>query len=250
MLLIQIMITMENRKPLPLVATVGLLLAAVSFSAINRSVMEHKVEADLDNPIPVVLSVTMGLQEGADSTKGPGSFNSYNWSVFAQTGRDAEAASEIAVEYIRGRVGELTGNPGAAVALFGRKIMNQWNEPTYGCFIMTGFYDEMDDWMQKLYHGEGNDRCLDFLNEYQVVVYMAALLGFVWLVFGRRNPGEYLIGVILIGEFLFSMIWEAKSRYVYPYAVMMIPFAACSLMHCSDVIAAKWKKLAQRRHGS
>lgn len=246
MLLIQIMITIEDGKMLPLVVTAALLLAAVCFSAINRSVMEQRVGADLNNPIPAILYVAMGLQEGSDSTKGPGSFNSYNWSVFAQTGRDAEAASEIAAEYIRGRAGELADNPGEAVALFGRKLMNQWNEPTYGCFVMTGFYDSMDDWLQKLYHGEGNERCLDFLNKYQEVAYMALLLGFVWLVRGRRNPREYLIGTILLGEFFFSMIWEAASRYIYPYAVMMIPFAAYSLIHCGDVAVAAWNKLAGR----
>lgn len=249
MLLVQMMVTMQNRKPLPLVATVGLLIAAVCFSTLNRSVMEHGMGADLDNCIPAILSVATGLQEGTDSTKGPGSYNAYDWNVFAQTGHDAEAASDIAAEYIRGRVRELAGNPMEAVALFGRKSMNQWNEPTYGCFVMTEFNDGMDDWVQKLYHGEENGRCLDFLNEYQAVVYMAVLLGFVWLVSERRNPVEYLIGVILIGEFLFSMIWEAKSRYVYPYAVMMIPFAACSLVHCGDVIAAKRKKLFKRREG-
>ena len=250
MLLIQLMITIVNRKPLPFVITIGLLLTAVCVSALNRSVMEHKMDVALDNPMPAILYVAMGLQEGADPVKGPGSFNSYNWSVFAQVEHDAQAASDIASEYIGNRLGELVRNPGAAAAFFGRKMMNQWNEPAYGCFIMTGFYDEMDDWMQKLYSGEGNDRCLQFLNEYQAVMYMAVLLGFARLVFRKRNPQEYLIGVILIGEFLFSLIWEAKSRYVYPYAVMMIPFAAYSLVHCGDMIAAKGKKLVQMRHSS
>lgn len=248
MVLIQVMITIVNRRPLPFVVTVSLLLTAVCVSAVNRSVMERRTGAALDNPMPAILYVAMGLQEGADQTKGPGSFNAYNWNVFAQVEGDARAASDIAAEYIGNRLGELAGNPGAAVALFGRKIMNQWNEPTYGCFIMTGFYDEMDDWLQSLYYGEGNHRCLQFLNEYQAVMYLAVLLGFARLVSGRRNPQEYLIGVILIGEFLFSMIWEAKSRYVYPYAVIMIPFAAYSLTHCGDRIIAKGKELVNLRH--
>lgn len=250
MLLIQLMITIVSRKALPLAITIGLLLTAVCVSTLDRSVMEHKVEAALDNPIPAILYVAMGLQEGTEPVKGPGTFNSYNWSVFAQVEHDAQAASDIALEYIKNRLGELVRNPGAAIAFFGRKMMNQWNEPTYGCFIMTGFYDEMDDWMQKLYYGEGNDRCLQLLNEYQAVVYLAILLGYVRLVFRGGVPREYLIGVILIGEFLFSLIWEAASRYVYPYAVMMIPFAACSLIHCGDVIVAKGKMLAQMRHSS
>lgn len=247
MLLIQIMMTVVSRKPLPLMVTVSLLVTAVCVSALNRSVMEHKVGASLDDAMPAVLYVAMGLQEGSDPAKGPGSFNSYNWSVFAQVEHDVEAASDVALEYIGNRLGELIRDPGEAAAFFGRKIMNQWNEPTYGCFVMTNFCDEMTDRVQNLYFGEGNDSCLQFLNEYQAVVYMAILLGFVRLVFGKRVPQEYLIGVILIGEFLFSLMWEAKSRYVYPYAVLMIPFAAYSLMHCGDMIMARGKKKAQVR---
>lgn len=250
MLLIQIMITIVNGKRLPLVVTISLLLTAVCVSALNRSAMEHRVGAALNNPMPAVLYVAMGLQDAADPVKGPGSFNAYNWTVFAQVGQDAQAASDIATEYIGNRLGELVRDPGAAVAFFGRKMMNQWNEPTYGCFILTGFYDEMDDWVKKLYYGDGNNGCLQFLNEYQAVMYLAVLLGLVRLVFGRRSPQEYLIGVILIGEFLFSMIWEAKSRYVYPYAVIMIPFAAGSLMHCGDMIVVKGKKFVHTLRSS
>lgn len=246
MLLIQIMITIVNRKPLSLVVTVGLLLTALCVSAVNRSAMEHEVKADLSHAMPAVMSIAMGLQEGSDPAKGPGSFNSYNWSVFAQVDHDVQTASDIATEYIGNRLVELAGNPGEAIAFFGRKMMNQWNEPTYGCFIMTCFYDEMDDWLQGVYYGKGNDMCLWFLNEYQAVVYLAVLLGFVRLTGGRREPQEYLIGVILIGEFLFSLIWEAKSRYVYPYMVIMIPFAAYSLAHCGDLIIMKGKGLCSK----
>ena len=239
MLLIQIMITAVNRKPVPFAVTVGLLLAAVSISALNRSVLERRTGASLDNPMPGVLYVAMGLQENADPTKGPGSFNGYNWNVFAQVGHDARAASDTAMEYIKDRLAELMRNPGEAAAFFGRKLMNQWNEPAYGCFVMTGFYDEMEEWVNDLYYGEGNDRCLLFLNVYQAVMYLAVLLGFVRLIRRRREPREYLIGVILIGAFLFSMIWEAKSRYIYPYAVILIPFAVCSLAYCSGRLTVK-----------
>ena len=57
---------------------------------------------------------------------------------------------------------------------------------------------------------------------------------------------EYLPGVILIGEFCFSMIWEANSRYVYPYAVLMIPFAACSLAYAGDLLLKKGRVLCMR----
>lgn len=242
MLLIQILMTIEKRKYLPLVMTVCMVFGAVCVSGALRISMENRTGVALDKRMPTVLWIAMGLQDSIDSAICPGSYNAYNWNVFTQSGLDESAAADTAMKYIRDRMTELVGNPAEAITFFGRKALNQWNEPTYACFIMTGFSEQMDEWVRELYYGEKNAVCLSFLNEYQAVVYLAVLLGFVRLVGRKREPREYLIGLILVGEFLFSMMWEASSRYVYPYAVIMVPFAACSLMNCCDAIVAKIKK--------
>lgn len=33
--------------------------------------------------------------------------------------------------------------------------------------------------------------------------------------------------IVILGGFLFYLFWEAKSRYIFPYFMMMIPMAAC-----------------------
>ena len=38
-----------------------------------------------------------------------------------------------------------------------------------------------------------------------------------------------MIPVILIGGFLYHMLFEAKAQYSYPYVVMMLPLAARGL---------------------
>lgn len=247
MLLVQIMITIEKRKPLPFVVTICIFLTAICVSGSAQHIMKHRVGAEPGKGMPASLWVAMGLQyEAGERDKGPGSYNAYNWNVYIQSRMDAKVSSDIAIDYIGNRLRELAGNPAEAIAFFGRKAINQWNEPTYGCFVMTAFYEEMGDWVRNLYYGEGNNMCLRFLSEYQSVVYLAVLLGFLRLVLRSRSPQEYLIGIILIGEFLFSMFWEAKSRYVYPYAVMMLPFAACSLIYCGDVIMKRYLKCKEQ----
>ena len=32
--------------------------------------------------------------------------------------------------------------------------------------------------------------------------------------------------IAVLGGFFFSVIWEAKARYVFPYFMMMLPYAA------------------------
>ena len=241
LLLIQIMVVMGRKKLLPFLTLLLMFVAAFGLCSITNTFLERRTGVSMKEKIPYCLYIAMGLQENADSAKGPGSFNGYNWNVYAMTGRDAQASEEIGKDMIQSRLMELIGNPKEGAKFFGRKIINQWNEPTYGCFVMTGFYEDGAEWVKSLYQGEGNKFWLRFLNGYQAVVYLAVFLGFARLAVRERTPEEYLIGVVLIGEFLFSLIWEAKSRYVYPYAVIMIPFAACSLMHCGEAVVNKLK---------
>jgi hypothetical protein len=46
--------------------------------------------------------------------------------------------------------------------------------------------------------------------------------------------GITLLALIILGGFVYHLIFEAKSQYVLPYFIMMVPFAAYgfySLVH-------------------
>ena len=49
---------------------------------------------------------------------------------------------------------------------------------------------------------------------------------FVFAVKKDSNILQHMLAVAMIGGFLFSIIWEAKARYIFPYYVMMYPLAA------------------------
>ena len=40
---------------------------------------------------------------------------------------------------------------------------------------------------------------------------------------------NWILLIAIVGGFLFSIIWEAMSRYVLPYAVYTIPLAAIGM---------------------
>lgn len=128
------------------------------------------------------------------------------------------------------------------VSFFREKILNQWNEPSYGVFTMTRFMDAPEKWVEKMYYGKGNNLLYDFLDHYQAVMYLFLLGYFLLLRKGKQPPALYLPGLILIGGFLFSVIWEAKSRYVFPFFVMAIPCAAGSIIWYYDSAAALLKR--------
>ena len=49
-------------------------------------------------------------------------------------------------------------------------------------------------------------------------------------VYKKKKEILMIIPVAFIGGTLFHMIWEAKSRYVFPYFVFLIPLAAYGLI--------------------
>ena len=57
---------------------------------------------------------------------------------------------------------------------------------------------------------------------------------------------QHLMVVIIIGGFFFSIIWEAKSRYILPYYLMMFPLATIGYEKLFEkgltIVALFWRK--------
>lgn len=150
-------------------------------------------------------------------------------------------------------------SPSKALRFFKEKLLNQWNEPSYGVFSATRFMEEPEEWIAEMYYGRGNDIIYGGLDLFQSAVYLLVFVYFVSLLSGRERTVCYLPGLFLIGGILFSAIWEAKSRYVYPYMVVALPCAAGGVVKLSGWIGrsgilrakarasvkAKWKKLTE-----
>ena len=168
----------------------------------------------------------------------PGQYNAYNWSTFSDCGFDREISSEVGRNYILGRVKEWIENPGQMILFFKTKLLNQWNEPSYGAFTVTRFMNEPEKWVTTLYYGDTYEMLYNTLDCLQSTVYILVLIYFVYLLIGKVSkneegertgvihPANYLPGLVIIGGILFSAIWEAKSRYVYPYMVIAMPYMA------------------------
>ncbi|MBQ3223039.1 MAG: hypothetical protein IJB41_05450, partial [Clostridia bacterium] len=45
----------------------------------------------------------------------------------------------------------------------------------------------------------------------------------------RKNAAAMVLPVAVIGGFLFHTLMEAKSQYIYPYMIYMIPLCALGL---------------------
>ncbi len=205
--------------------------------------------------IPFELWIAMGMQ---DEWNGPGWYNDYNRVVFAEQGSDIAASKKVARDYIKSRTQEFRANPQMAKDFYKRKLISQWAEPSYDsmflCVKTQSGDEKVQSFVSKLTAGEYTEWFWKYCNIYQAVVYAGFFLYILMqlstclknlfsgkhsnlsLQFLIEDIGQYILLVSVIGGFLFSILWEAKSRYIVEYLVMMLPMAALGYAMTAGVI--------------
>ena len=94
------------------------------------------------------------------------------------------------------------------------KISSMWTENTYSAVRNNTVKNYNLEWLIKP------------LTFYQkVLLILIGLCSFIILFQNRKNISLELLLLItvFVGGFLFHVLWEAKSRYIIPYIVILIP---------------------------
>ncbi|MBO4910213.1 MAG: glycosyltransferase family 39 protein [Lachnospiraceae bacterium] len=146
---------------------------------------------------------------------------------YFEAGCDPEKASEVLMEKVKIRFDQMVHSPGYIPAFYGYKILSQWNEPLYQSVFYNHPHDDVH--MEKVvsvfdkavaFHF---DKILFVVDRLQFIIFAGMLLYFALSL--RKSPDltVHILAVTIIGGFLFSIIWEAKARYIMPYYMMMFP---------------------------
>lgn len=230
MLILSGLIFMRRKKIWPFaVACFCMITALLGYRSWNARITEQS-GVQMDKGEPLILLVAMGLQGGFSYEDGPGGYSGYNWETFIENQYDADAAARIAAQDIKDRLVEWAARPQEMVLFFKNKQLHQWIEASYSSFTSTNLFENPKEWVMDLWYGDGFLAANDYLDGYQSMVYLLLLGYFIQLFFKDGTEKKYLPGLIFIGEFLFSLVWENQSRYIYPYIVIILPGIAGSLI--------------------
>lgn len=204
----------------------ALILPLLSYQGIYkmyelRSGLEHS------KGLPTLTWIAIGMTEDPDGQSGVyvDDFRSY----YYECGHDLALVKEKVVERIRDRIAEMKADPSYAVRFYREKILLQWNDPLYGCFYFnTQYSDEAapapDSWAARI-AGELYEYILVFSSQLQAFIYLGVFFYFV-LAFGKDSSFlRHTLAITFIGSFLFSILWEAKARYIFSYYPLMFPVA-------------------------
>lgn len=122
-----------------------------------------------------------------------------------------------------------------------KKIATQWNDPFYHTdYLISVDQDEIAKGVTAFIQGQESN-ILIFLSLLQTIIYLGSVLYIVCVsykgVLYKRLPEVYVLG-----GFLFSLLWEANSRYVFPYYIVMFPLAAIGWYYGINILYAFLEK--------
>ncbi len=227
-----------QKKRLCLLLAVGVLAVPLMTShAVNKGYSLASGYGPLRG-LPSTCWIAMGMIEGESK---PGWFNNFGVPTYYENGCDYDATSARSVEMIQYKLNEFTANPMMAVSFYKRKISTQWNDPFYNTVDLIGSDSQqvsgISGWMEKYI-----DFVQGFLDEIQLLLYLG---GVFYVLLSRKSLLYRLPEVILIGGFLFSILWEGNSRYVYPYVLMILPVAVMGWQMVVEKVA-QWITQSRR----
>lgn len=234
--------SLRQRSLKMLVVAVLTLLVPLGAIGAMRLSYEWRSGIKIEGGIPASMYVAMGMQR---SSGGAGVYNGYNNSVFrGEAGSDEEKANEMALDYIQGRMQEFMADTTMAKDFYKEKIQEQWNEPTVCSLVMTATFEQPPTGIvEKLYYGSWQQRYRDYMNRYMTVLYLGVILYCALGLARRTNILQCLLLIGVIGGFLFSILWEAKSRYVLPYMILLIPYMALGISAAQSYLEKAVRKL-------
>lgn len=234
----------------------GALVILSSFVALSAvsGMYRHRSGYESGCGIPSILWVAMGMQE----TNGhPGIYNRFQQTIFEQAGGDVEESKRVGKAYVRGRLSEFRHDPVMALDFVKRKVEEQWIEPLYESLCSTktfGEDSEVPSYIEKIYYGEWQNLFWRLSNFEQSICYFSVLLFIVAsivTILGQKSETPlslWLPLIAAIGGFLFSIIWEAKSRYMLPYYAFLILYVPEGLYQIT-VIVRKIRRNQQPKKG-
>ena len=198
-----------------------------------------KYEMDKTKAYPNISYILMAMEE---SWRGCGWYNEDRGEPAL---KDPEGSKQEYVQEIKHRLQYFINNPKDAIDFYVKKLASMWAENTYSAVRSNLTKENIDeDPVQKMY-----EPLLFYQKATLIVICLCSLIA---LVQSRKNLSIEVIFLltIFLGGFSFHILWEAKSRYIIPYIVALIPISSICInkSKVEQIVSniktrVKWKKL-------
>lgn len=202
-------------------------ITATNILPVVQSIYELRAGNTLLPGVPAMSYFAMGMQE---AERGNGWYNGFNFYTYQELQLDSEATIAASTDAIISRSEYFRANIDYAIRFYSEKFLSQWTDGSYACRQATlQTFADRAPFLKEIYNGKLSNLFSGFCNGYQFLIYAGA---FLYLLFGRKKEEPswtlllYIGFIAVFGGFAFHTIWEANSRYIFPYGLLLIPYAA------------------------
>lgn len=233
-------------------------LLTLSIMVINTGynlIMKEKYDVKFSDGVPMITYIYMGMQ---DSTNTPGWYTNIVLDLYAKHWFESEPTAEEAKELIKERLTYFASHPGEFISYYAQKIGSTWLNPTFQtvwCSLPGARFEWYPDYAHYLaFHetavsmvgGKLYELELKYFDSYQIVIFIFASIG-LFLSLKDFDLTKAILPVIIIGGFLFHILWETKAIYVIQYYFLLLPYAAYGLVYILDKLIIKYKNLRYKK---
>ena len=176
-----------------------------------------KYNLDKSKAYPNISYILIGMSE---SWRGNGW---YNEDIGEPALKNPETSKEEYADRIKDRLTYFSQDMGYTFRFYTMKLASMWAENTYSAVRLNLLNESEDDYLNVV------KEPLTFYQKALLILTCVCVI--IVLIQNRKNLSVNVIYLLLIfmGGFAFHIIWEAKSRYIIPYIVVLIPIASIEI---------------------
>ncbi len=210
----------------------ALAICIASMGSIQLVIMSYETRGnvELSDGVSQVLYLDLGLSE---SYMAPGWYTNVAKQTYIDNALDTSAANSQAWSDINSRLNQFGSDFGYTVDFFSKKILSQWNEPTYESIWVSevkGHTNELGAIGTAVYDGSLGQILEIHFNLYMQILFLLFAVGIFLLIVRRKaNIETILFPLVMMGAFGYHLLFEGKSQYLCTYIILMIPIAAYTL---------------------
>lgn len=216
-----------------LIMAVCLAVTSVNVLPLTQKIYEKKAGNTLSSGVTAMSYLAMGMQE---ASRGCGWYNGFNIDTYDAAGMDTALANEISRLAIDERLAYFREHPGYTANFYLHKHLSQWADGTYASRQATlATYGGRSSFFKEVYEGSLSGGYIEWCNAWQNVLYLGVLVFCIDSLKKRRESRVadrlyvYVGLIAVLGGFLFHTFWEANSRYIFSYSLLLMPYCGAGV---------------------
>ena len=232
--ILYVLCAIRKLKAIQIVIAILIITTASTGGQLVKDYYQDQSGIEINEGIPKILWIAMGLQDDDTGDYAGGWYNSFAKKAYSQAERNEEIAADIGKAEIKNRIEDFTADYRYTVNFFGEKMISTWTEGTYQSIWSGPLEDCGQDVntniLKSIYSGGKLFKGVHLLGRMITLsIYIGTIAFYVLRLINKENLyiTYYFPIIYLCGGFLFHLIWETKSQYVWTYVYMLIPLAAC-----------------------